>query len=345
MKKYGFGIIGCGVISRWHADSIKSIENAELIGVFDNREESAVKFSEDYGCKVFKTMEDMFSSDDIDVVCICTPSGTHTPIAVKAAGYKKNVIVEKPMAITKEQISQLLSAVSENGVKMAVISQLRFTEPVKKIKDAIESGKLGKLLCGDVYMKYHRSPEYYSSSGWRGTWAMDGGGALMNQGIHGIDLLTYLMGPVDSVYAVSRTLDRDIEVEDAANVNVVYKNGAIGVIQGTTCITPGYPRRIEISGTKGTVVLEEDTITKWDIEGEEGELLSEKTRVESFRDPAAFDIANHKKQIEDIIFAIDEGRAPLVDENEGKRAVEIILAAYESSKTNKPVKLNQGELL
>jgi len=187
-------------------------------------------------------------------------------------------------------------------------------------------------------MKYYRSPEYYSSSGWRGTLAMDGGGALMNQGIHGIDVLQFLAGSVKSVMGIAKTLDRDIEVEDAASVVVEYENGAIGIIQGTTCVTPGYPRHIEISGTKGTVALEEDSIVKWDIEGEDN-VVCENTGVESFRDPTAFSNENHKKQLQDIISAIENDRAPKVDIYEGKKPVEIILAAYESSKTGKKINL------
>lgn len=338
-KKFGFGIVGCGVISKWHSDSIKEIEGAELIGVYDKFKEGAERFASENGCTFFETFEDMLASEDIDAICICTPSGTHAPLAIQAANSGKNIIVEKPVAITEEQIAQLVEAVEKNGVKLAVVSQLRFNDAVKKAKKAITEGRLGKILLGDVYMKYYRSSEYYSSSAWRGTWAMDGGGALMNQGIHGIDILQYLAGPVKSVSAICKTLDRDIEVEDAANIIVEYEHGGIGVIQGTTCTTPGYPRRLEITGTKGTIVIEEDTIIKWDIEGEEGEITAEKTDVASFKDPSAFNNENHKRQIEDLINAVKEDRPPLVDLYEGKRPVEIILAAYESSKRGTKIEL------
>lgn len=331
MKKFGFGIVGCGVISKWHASAIKQIDNAELIGVFDNYKPGAEKFGGEYNCRIFDTYEDMLKCEVIDIVCICTPSGLHTPLAKKAAEYKKNIVVEKPVAINKEQISELLKAVEENKVKMEVISQLRFTSAVKKVKKFIDDGGLGKIISADVYMKYYRSHEYYSSSSWRGTWHMDGGGALMNQGIHGIDILQHLAGKVKSVTAVCKTLARDIEVEDIANVLLEFENGAVGVIQGTTCTEPGYPRVIQISGTKGTIELTEDVITKWDIKGDNNEIKEETGKFKSFSDPTALDISSHVGQIQDLIEAIIEDRSPVVDIYEGRRPVDIILAAYESS--------------
>ena len=340
MKKYGFGIIGCGVISKWHADSIEQINEARIVGAYDTRYEGAVKFAKERNCKAFKTLEEMLACDEIDIVCICTPSGLHAKLAIQAANAGKHFVVEKPMAITKKQVIDIIDAVEKNKVKGAVISQLRFTESIQRVRKAIQNGELGRIILGDVYMKYYRSPEYYASAGWRGTWEMDGGGALMNQGIHGIDVLQYLVGPVVSVSGVCKTLTRDIEVEDTANLIVEYASGAIGTIQGTTSVEPGYPRVIEISGTRGTIVIKEDVIVRWDVDGKE---LSEdqipKGNAESFRNPAGFDIDNHKRQIQDLIDAIKENREPMVNVYEGKKPVDIILAAYESSKTGKKVLL------
>ncbi len=339
-KIFGFGIIGCGVISKWHADSIEKIDDAKIIGAFDTRFESAKQFSEERGCIAFETLEEMLQREDIDIVCICTPSGLHAKLAIEAANAGKHFIVEKPMAITKKQVIDIIDAVEKNKVKGAVISQLRFTPSIQRAREAIRNGELGRIILGDVYMKYYRSPEYYASAGWRGTWEMDGGGALMNQGIHGIDVLQYLVGPVVSVSGVCKTLTRDIEVEDTANLIVEYASGAIGTIQGTTSVDPGYPRVIEISGTRGTIVIKEDVIIRWDVDGEQ---LSEdqipKGNAKSFRDPAGFDIDNHRRQIKDLIGAIKENREPMVNVYEGKKPVDIILAAYESSRTGKKVLL------
>lgn len=331
-KKYGFGIVGCGVISKWHIAAVNSIENAYLVGVFDSYRPGAERVGEEYGCTVFDTYEEMLESKDIDIICICTPSGTHAPLAIEAANQRKNIIVEKPMAISKQQTDALVYAVEENGVTLGVISQLRFKDDIQKVKKAIEEGVLGDLIMGDVYMKYYRSPQYYESSSWRGTWEMDGGGALMNQGIHGVDLLRYLMGDAKAVMSMCKTLSRDIEVEDTANVIVEFENGALGVIQGSTSVEPGYPRIIQISGTKGTVEITGETITRWDIDGKEQ--ISKKMVAEdfeSYRNPQALEADSHILQIEDFISSLEKGRPPLIDVYEGKKTVDIILGAYESS--------------
>ena len=179
-KKHGFGIIGCGLIANWHANSVCELENAELVGVTDVNPQSAAAFAEKYNCRVFSSVDELIADSDVEVVSICTPSGLHAPMAQKAAEGGKHFVVEKPFAITKEQIANVIAACEKSNVKGAVISQLRFTESVKFVKKAIEEGKLGNIILADVYMKYYRSPEYYATSSWKGTWAMDGGGALMN---------------------------------------------------------------------------------------------------------------------------------------------------------------------
>jgi predicted dehydrogenase len=248
-----------------------------------------------------------------------------------AASAGKHIVLERPMAITAEQLDAVEQAVEQSGVKLAVISQLRFMASVQRLKTAIENGELGKIYFADCRMRYYRSQEYYDQGGWRGTWALDGGGALMNQGIHGIDLVQYIMGGVESVYAQCRTLGRNIETEDAANLLVEYKCGAMGVIQGTTLANPGEPRTITISSEKGTVVLQEDTIVRWDVEGQS--VTTGQTEVGSHQDPMAFSFAFHQTQLEDLLDAIRQDRRPFVDEKEGRKGVEIILAAYRSEQT------------
>ncbi|MBE5747854.1 MAG: Gfo/Idh/MocA family oxidoreductase [Clostridiales bacterium] len=333
-----FAIIGCGAISRIHAKAIQSLDNGNLYGVYDTRRESAEKFAAEYkGCKVFSTLDELFSCEEIDVVNVCVPSGLHAELTIKAAKAGKHVIVEKPMAITKEQLDNIINVTQEHNTKVAVITQLRFTPAFQKVKEAIDSGRLGKILLADFRGKYYRAPEYYSSCGWRGTWEMDGGGALMNQGIHGIDLIQYLMGGVKSVYALCRTQDRDIEAEDSAYLIVEYKNGAIGSMHGTTVAKPGYPRVLEITGTKGTIKIEEDEIMAWDIDGEKVE-----TKHASFNagcEPLAFTHEYHKMQFADLLEAIEQDRKPMVDAEEGRKPVDIILAAYESNKTGKRIDL------
>ncbi len=332
-----FALIGCGAIARLHAKAIQGIEDAKLVGVYDYSYVYAEKFAQEFSCTAYKTLEELLANPEIDIVNICTPSGLHAEQTILAAKAKKHIIVEKPMAITKAQLDETIKAIQENGVKVEVVTQLRFTSAIYKLKKAIDEGRLGKIITADLCMKYYRSPEYYKQGGWRGTWKMDGGGALMNQGIHGIDLIQYLVGGVKTVNAQCKTLDREIEVEDTANILVEYNSGAIGVIQATTIALPGRPRQITVCGTKGTVILEEDVIKCWDVEGESENVGD--TECNSASDPMAISYQYHKLQFEDLIDAIEQNRRPLVDEIEGRKPVDIILAAYESSKTGVTVKI------
>jgi UDP-N-acetyl-2-amino-2-deoxyglucuronate dehydrogenase len=342
-KKIGFGIIGCGMISSWHAGAIAEIDGAVLKGVTDLNENARKSFAEKYNAKAFNSVEDLLSCNEIDIISVCTPSGLHAPLAIQCANAGKHIIIEKPMALNLKEAIDMIEACERNNVKMAVISQLRFSKAVKQLKAAVDKGLLGKIVMGDVYMKYFRSQEYYDKGGWRGTWKMDGGGALMNQGIHGIDLLQYIMGPVKSVFAHAKTLARNIEVEDTAAAVVEFENGALGVIQGTTSIYPGSPRRIEINGDKGTIVLEEDCISQWVIEGQDvpEEITICKTNSGSASTPGAFSLEGHIMQISDMVDAVNNNRKPLVDQYEGCKAIEIIMAIYESSRTGNRVFLNK----
>lgn len=342
-KIIGFGIVGCGVISRWHADAIESIQGAKLIGATDPNEEALKKFTGDYNIRGYSTLEEMLACDEIDAVSICTPSGLHAPQAIQAANAGVNVIVEKPMAITREEIDAVIEACEKNDVKLAVVSQLRFSDSVQKVKKAIENQELGNIVLCDLYMKYYRSPDYYATSNWRGTWKMDGGGALMNQGIHGVDILQYIMGPVKSVFGQVRTLTHDIEVEDTACAILEFENGALGTIEGTTSVYPGYSRRLEIHGDQGSIILEEDNIVEWntiDEKGDENLTTSNSAEFNSSSDPAAIGKQGHIKQLTDFVNAIVEDRDPLIDQYDGKKPVEIILSIYESSRTDKKIILN-----
>jgi len=332
-KVLGFGIIGCGTIAHWHAQAIQTIGAARLAGVADSRATAAQDFARQYHTESFQSIEELLSSPMVDAVCICTPSGLHAPLCIKAARAGKHVVVEKPMTLNLAEADDVIAACAASKVKMAVVSQLRFTQAVKTLKSAIDQGVLGRLISGDIYMKYYRSQEYYNQSSWRGTWKMDGGGALMNQGIHGVDLLLYMMGPVKSVFAQAKTLVRNIEVEDTAAAVLEFQNGALGVIQATTSIYPGAPRRLEICGSKGTIVLEEDRIVSWNVEGcpiPDGISL-EHTENKSFQDPKAFGIEGHALQLGDMAAAIREDRAPLVDQHEGRKPVELIMGIYQSA--------------
>lgn len=342
-KKYGFGIVGCGTIANWHAEAILRLDEAKLAGVSDAFPEGGEAFAGKYNTHFFKSFDEMLANQEIKIISICTPSGMHAPLAEKAAMAGKHVIVEKPMALTLAEADKVICACEAAGVKLAVISQLRFSKAARLMKAALENKVLGKLIMGDIYMKYYRSQEYYDKGGWRGTWKMDGGGALMNQGIHGVDLLQYMMGPVKSVFAHTRTLARKIEVEDTVSAVLEFKSGALGVIQAATSVYPGAPRRLEINGENGTIVMEEDSIIQWETAGSgipEG-LQPGKTTSGAASNPTAISLDGHVEQIRDMIEAVKTGRKPFVDQYEGRKPIAIIMAVYESSRKGKPVELEE----
>lgn len=331
-KIFKFGIIGCGGIAEIHAKAIEAMEDAALGAVFSAIPEQMHAFADTHNCGCYDSAEALLADPDIDVINICVPSGLHAQFAVMAAKAGKHVVLEKPMAITEEQLDEVVRAAEENHVKVTVIAQLRFGDSVRKIKEAIDTGLLGKIYTADCRMRYYRSEEYYrAGGGWRGTWDMDGGGALMNQGIHGIDLIQYLMGGIKSVYADCRTLARPIQTEDTAYMMVEYDNGALGMIQGSTICDPGEPRTMTISGEKGTIVLQEDTIVQWDVAGQTGE--TGMTALGAFSNPLDIPYAYHQLQFSDLLAAVREDRTPAIDVYEGRKAVDIILAAYRSGKT------------
>jgi predicted dehydrogenase len=341
-KTYNFALIGVGAVSSLHATAIKNLKRGNLYAVCGNNYDDAKKFALQNNCKAYETVEELLNDNNVDVVSICTPSGLHSEIAVKVANAKKHIVIEKPMAITESQISDIISAVDKNGVKCAVISQFRFSNSVQTLKSYIDSGKLGKIYHADFKLPYYRGQDYYDKGAWRGTKKMDGGGALMNQGVHGVDVIQYLMGGIKSVYADCRTMGRNIEVEDTANVLVEYENGAIGVIQATTLAYKGFSKTIEITAEKGSVVIKEDSIEVWDVLGEEGKFVDNSTVIKAGADPMAIPYTYHLIQFNDLIDAIENNREPILSERQGEIPVKVVLAIYQSSKEGKKVYINEN---
>ncbi len=340
-KTIRFGILGCGMISSAHADSITSIPDAELVGVFDMSADRCRAFADTYGVKAYGTMDALLSDDAVDAVCICTPSGFHADNALRVIEAGKHVLVEKPLALNTDDCDKIIEAAGKHGVKASVMSQLRFARTTQVLQSLVTEGALGRIVTADILMKYYRSPEYFAQSSWRGTWKHDGGGALMNQGIHGIDLLLHIMGKAKSVYGMARTLSHSIEVEDTASAVVEFENGALGLIQGTTSVSPGYPRVLTISGTKGTVGVTEDQFTEWSILDR---VIPEDIQLggeihSGARNPTDISSAGHRRQIEDFMDAIRDNREPLVSLADGRRTIEMITAIYMSSQKNMAVKL------
>jgi predicted dehydrogenase len=347
MKEYGFAIVGCGMISRFHAMAINDLKRGRLVAVSSRSKKNARRVGEEFGVDWTTDYRELLARDDVHIVTICTPSGAHKQYALKATRAGKHVIVEKPLEISLDRCDAIISECKKAKVTLGVIFPSRFHEASQLIKREIDSGRFGKLALGDAYVKWWRSQEYYDEGGWKGTRRYDGGGALMNQSIHAVDLLLYLMGPVKRVSATVKTLAHsNIEVEDTAVATLEFKNGALGTIEGATSVYPSFLKRIEISGDKGTVVLEEEDIKEWRFRKETSRdrAIRKKfaARTKSgggASDPSAISFEGHRRQLEDFIRALDKKQKPLVDGVEGRKSVELILAIYRSSRTLRPVTL------
>lgn len=328
-KKYGFGIYGCGVVAKIHAAAINDIEDASLFGCADISVSCAEKFANEYGIQPFADLDRMLSSDDIDVICVCTPSGTHADIAVKILEADKNVILEKPMAISTSECDRIIEAAKKSKGKITVMSQMRTAPDVRKLKSLIDEGALGQILLLELNMNYYRDEEYFRGS-WRGTKKMDGGGALMNQGIHGIDLIGYLLGKVSKVSSIVRTVFHDIEVEDMAVANLEFENGTLGIVTASTATAPGFDRETKIFGTKGYAHLKDTRLIELMVDGE-------KIPCEEFISSGAatsnkfLGSAGHKRQIQEFIRVLNGEDIRYMDEYEGKTPVELIERIYKSS--------------
>ncbi|MCZ6632742.1 MAG: Gfo/Idh/MocA family oxidoreductase [bacterium] len=330
-----FAVIGAGMIGGLHAKLISEMEETELVAVCSRDLERARGLTDSFGGEPTTDLEGVLGRADVDAVSICTASGEHATFGIPAARAGKHVLVEKPIEISLEQADAMIQACEECGVKLGVIFQLRFLNASRKVKRALDEGVLGRLVMADCYMKFYRPQDYYDGSRWKGTLALDGGGALINQGIHGLDLLLHLAGDVASVQAYTGILAHEnIEVEDTCVATVKYQNGALGVIQATTSVHPDFQQRIELHGTEGTIILEgtEDTwVAHWETFGggkREGQVgLVDHAGAEAVLHEGG---EAHRRQIEDFVAAVREDREPAVNGEEGRRSLAVVQAVYES---------------
>lgn len=348
MKKVGFGIIGCGNIGPVHAAAINAVSCAKLVAVSDVVEKNALKLANQYNVDPYTDYKKMLERKDIQAVCICVPSGLRAEIAENCAMAGKHILSEKPLEVTTQRIDRIIKATDKYGVLLGCIFQSRFAEGSRLVKQAIEQNRFGKLVLADAYIKWFRSKEYYASASWRGTWKLDGGGALMNQGIHQIDLILWFMGPVKRVYAQTQCIAHEgLEVEDLATATLEFQNGAYGVIEGSTAIWPGHPARVEVHGSEGSAVLEDGKLVFWKFSKKksidakvEKSMAKESELGSGASDPlSALKIEGHRRQIEDFAQAILKGRKPAVDGREGRNAVELIEKIYKSARLGKPINL------
>lgn len=344
MKNYPpvrYAIIGCGVISPTHARCLSEIPGARLAALCDILPEKARALAEKYPAPVFSSAIEMFKRVEIDAVCVLTPSGLHAEVGIEAARAGKHVIVEKPMDVTLEQADALICACREAEVKLGVISQHRFDPAMLALKQAVDDAHLGQLNFGGSHTKWYRSQAYYDSGDWRGTWALDGGGALINQSIHYVDMLQYIMGPVAEIHAYTATRAHErIEVEDIAVAAIKFRSGALGLLEGSTSAYPGFVARLDIYGSDGSVIIENDQIKEWRMRsGEPSPVPAEDTGFIGGTSSKDIWHHSHRRQLADFTAAILEDRPPLITGEEGRKPLEIVLAVYESARTGNTVKL------
>jgi predicted dehydrogenase len=346
MPKVGYGIIGPGTIASVHAESIGVVKGAELRAVADVSKARAKKFADQYGADAYGDYRELLDRDDIQAVSICTPSGLRAEIIDDCTKAGKNVLSEKPLEVTTKRVDKIIKACDTAGVLLACIFQSRFSVDAQHIRKALDQGRFGKLVMGDAYIKWFRSQEYYDSGQWRGTWKLDGGGALMNQGIHQIDLLQWYMGPVKKLRAETALVNhKGIEVEDLAVAMLEFENGAKGVIEGSTAIYGGHPARVEVHGTEGSAIMEDGKLIHWNFAKRkpvdkkiEATLAAESDLGTGAGDPmAGMKIEGHRRQIDDFTKAILKKRAPLIDGREGRKAVHLIESIYKAARTGKTV--------
>jgi len=347
--RHGFGIAGCGMIAEFHTRAIQEIPGAGVVAAWSRSRDNAEKIARLAGgqCAIYSELEPMLADPRVEIVCVCTPSGAHLEPAVAAARAGKHVVVEKPLEITLPRCDAIIEACDAAGVRLCTIFPSRFTPANLLLKEAIDTGRFGRLTLGDTAVKWWRTQEYYDSGGWRGTWSLDGGGALMNQAIHNVDLLTWLMGEVESIAALTATLAHArIEVEDTAVAAVRFRNGALGVIEAATSAYPGLLKRTEIHGDRGSVRVEQDDITLWEFQEKvpsDHQILATMAGRTGFKagasDPRGISHLGHRDQLADFVEAIEQNRTPVVDGREGRKSVEIIRAIYRSAQTGKVIGL------
>lgn len=350
-KGYGFGIVGCGMVSDFQAQAIAAMKGGHLACVYSRSKANAGRVAKKHGCAAYTNYDAFLSHSGLDIVSIATPSGAHLEPAVRAAAAGKHIVCEKPLEITLERIDKMIAACKANKVMLAGIFQRRFNEASQVFKKAVTAGRLGRITLADAYIKWYRTQQYYDSGAWRGTWKFDGGGAMMNQAIHTIDLLYYLNGDVSSVCAFADlTLHKHIEVEDNAVAILKFKNGSIGVIEASTaCFSPtGLPAEVHICGSDGSIFMRDNSFAVWDVKNSKPKdkkimkALGTKKggKSEGAADPSVMSYVQHQRNFEDMVRALKKGTQPLIDGAEGRKSVEIILAIYRSALLGgKPVEL------
>ena len=342
----GWGIVGCGMIAKFHARAINEMKGEKLIACYSRDSVKGAEFAGTFGGEAYCELSKMLSNPAVDIVTICTPSGAHLEPAIAAARAGKHVLVEKPLEVTVARCDKLIDVCEKEGVRLGTIFPSRYHRSAILLKKAIEANRFGVISLASAYVKWYRTQQYYDSGAWRGTWKLDGGGALMNQAIHSVDLLLWLMGDVRTLSAfTSLRAHERIEVEDVATAILEFESGSLGSIEATTAAYPGSLKRIDVCGSTGYATLEEEALIKWDFlkelksDAKIREAMNENVTGGGATDPAAIGHKAHQALFEDFKKAIKTGAPNLIDGHEGRRSVELITAIYRSAKSGKRIKL------
>lgn len=343
--KLGFAIVGTGMIAGFHARAIAAVPGAQLRAVSNLTVERARAFAAKFGGEGMSTLTALLARADVDVVCVTTPSGNHGEVAIAALRAGKHVFCEKPLEITPARIDAMIAAAERAGRVLAPVFQYRFGAGAQQLKRALAAQRFGRLALCSAYVKWWRDPGYYRTSNWKGTTALDGGGVLMNQAIHAIDLLQWLAGMPVRVSGRVATRAHAIEVEDTASAWLEFPGGALGVIEAATSCYPGTSLRLEFSGEKGTAILENDRLVKWEFAVQQPEDEAVRRGGDSrigggAADPKAISVEGHRALVADLVDAIKHGRPTAIPAREARNAVAIIHAIYQSSQTAQPIALN-----
>jgi len=337
------GLIGGGNITETHARAARAIPDVEISGIYGTNAGKIARLCRDYGGTPFENFDEFLKHRPMDLVVLGSPSGLHAEQGIAAARYGLHVLTEKPIEISTARADALIAAAKEAGVQLGVIFQDRAKPHIRQLKSWIEQNLLGRILFVDARVKWYRPPEYYADSRWRGTLALDGGGALINQGVHTVDLLVWLLGDVVRVQARTATLLHKIDAEDTAVATLEFASGVLGVFHATTAAFPGYARRAEISGTEGTIILEHDRIIAADLKSASAAASvsaglarlneSAKDENQSASSATVSDVRGHQAVLEDFLEAIRQHRAPACDGIEGRRSIALVEAIYRAAKT------------
>ncbi len=339
-KVYGVGIVGAGMIAHFHAAALGEIDDVSLKAVYTSRVKSRDAFVKKWPCEAYATLDELLDSDDVDLILIATPSGTHGEITKKAAQYGVHVLCEKPLEITTGRIDEMIAVCKKHQVLLGGIFNRRFNPAVEQLKLAVDQSRFGQLTICDAQIKWYRTQEYFNSGGWRGTWALDGGGALMNQAIHTIDQLIYLAGPIIRISAITKIITHeDIEVEDNAVAMLEFESGGIGTIQASTSCwsLDGHAAQINLAGTRGSVFMHDERFSLWQFDHDhsqdsyvKAELMLDNKKALGANKPSAIDAKGHIANIKDFVNALN-GNTPLsIDGKEARKAVQVIEAIYTS---------------